>query len=221
MRVFGGFDFTAKDLERSDFAEHGYASGVPMGGDLKAAPAGKAPAFVIRAMRDPDGANLDRIQVVKGWMDAEGKTHEKIYDVAWSGDAQAGQGRQAAAGRQHRECRRKRPTRTRSARRYLHGVLAGSAVQPEASARSTTSACWRSRRRAGRRYDAKFFGVDAAEGRAREHPGARVHVADLVQPRLKATRGFAKALDVDFVRLYVEQAKLHAAPMWLAGGGHP
>jgi hypothetical protein len=85
VRVFGGFDFTAKDLDRSDFAEQGYKRGVPMGGDLKAAPAGKAPAFVIRALRDPDGANLDRIQVIKGWLDAAGKTHEKVYDVAWSG----------------------------------------------------------------------------------------------------------------------------------------
>ena len=90
VRVFGGFDFTAKDLERSDFAEQGYARGVPMGGDLKAAPAGKAPAFVIRAVRDPDGANLDRIQVVKGWIDAEGKAHEKIYDVVWSGERKPG-----------------------------------------------------------------------------------------------------------------------------------
>ena len=85
VRVFGGFDFTAKDLARSDFAEQGYARGVPMGGDLKAAPAGKAPAFVIRAVRDADGANLDRIQIIKGWLDAAGKTHEKIHDVAWSG----------------------------------------------------------------------------------------------------------------------------------------
>jgi len=90
VRVFGGFDFDAKDLERSDFAEQGYARGVPMGGDLKAAPAGKAPNFMIRAQRDTDGANLDRVQVIKGWLDAAGKTHEKIYDVAWSGNRKAG-----------------------------------------------------------------------------------------------------------------------------------
>ena len=86
VRVFAGFDFTAKDLERSDFAENGYKRGVPMGGDLKAAPAGKAPTLLIRALRDADGANLDRIQVIKGWLDAAGKTHEKVYDVAWSGN---------------------------------------------------------------------------------------------------------------------------------------
>jgi hypothetical protein len=90
VRVFGGFDFKATDLERSDFAEQGYQRGVPMGGDLKAAPAGKAPALLVRAQRDADGANLDRVQVIKGWLDAAGKTHEKVYDVAWSGARKVG-----------------------------------------------------------------------------------------------------------------------------------
>ena len=90
VRVFGGYDFTAEDLERSDFAEQGYKRGVPMGGDLKSAPAGKAPSFLVRAVRDADGANLDRIQVIKGWLDAAGKTHEKVYDVAWSGNRKPG-----------------------------------------------------------------------------------------------------------------------------------
>lgn len=84
VRVFGGFDFAESDLTRPDFAENGYAKGVPMGGDLKQAPAEKAPAFMMQALRDPDGANLDRIQIVKGWLDASGQTHEKVYDVAWS-----------------------------------------------------------------------------------------------------------------------------------------
>jgi Protein of unknown function (DUF3604) len=61
-----------------------------MGGDLSASPEGKAPAFVIRALRDADGANLDRIQVVKGWMDAKGELKEKVYDVVWSGDRKPG-----------------------------------------------------------------------------------------------------------------------------------
>lgn len=84
VRVFAGWDFAADEIERPDFAAQGYARGVPMGGDLKAAPAGKAPAFMVRALRDPEGANLDRIQIVKGWLDKGGKTHERIYDVAVS-----------------------------------------------------------------------------------------------------------------------------------------
>jgi len=84
VRVFAGWDFTADEVTRPDFAEQGYDRGVPMGGDLKAAPAGKAPTLMIRAMRDPDGANLDRIQVIKGWFDAAGQQHEQVYDVAVS-----------------------------------------------------------------------------------------------------------------------------------------
>ena len=90
VRVFGGFDFTAEDLDAPTSPSTATSSGVPMGGDLKAAPAGKAPRFLIRALRDADGANLDRVQVVKGWLDAAGKTHEKVYDVAWSGDRKPG-----------------------------------------------------------------------------------------------------------------------------------
>ena len=86
VRVFGGFDFNAQDLYRSDFAKHGYDKGVPMGGDLKKAPKGKSPAFLIRALRDVDGANLDRIQIVKGWVDGSGRRRERVFNVAWSGD---------------------------------------------------------------------------------------------------------------------------------------
>ena len=90
VRVFAGYDLEASDLERSDFAKYAYSKGVPMGGDLAAAPEGKAPVLIVRALRDPDGANLDRIQVIKGWLDKEGKTHEKVYDVAMSDDRKAG-----------------------------------------------------------------------------------------------------------------------------------
>ncbi|MFN2254768.1 MAG: DUF3604 domain-containing protein [Candidatus Promineifilaceae bacterium] len=86
VRVFGGFEFSEDDLNRSDFAKHGYDKGVPMGDDLTSAPEGKAPTFLIRAIRDVDGANLDRIQIIKGWLNANGKSEEKIYDVAWSDD---------------------------------------------------------------------------------------------------------------------------------------
>jgi Protein of unknown function (DUF3604) len=84
VRVFAGWDFQANEVERQDFAKQGYARGVPMGGDLSAAPRGKTPSFMVRALRDPDNANLDRIQVIKGWVDKKGKTRERIYDVAVS-----------------------------------------------------------------------------------------------------------------------------------------
>jgi hypothetical protein len=84
VRVFGGWDFVAEDITTGDFAAKGYRHGVPMGGDLFQAPAGKEPSFLIRALRDPDGANLDRVQIIKGWLDAKGETHERIYDVAVS-----------------------------------------------------------------------------------------------------------------------------------------
>jgi len=86
VRTFAGWDFEADELERPDFADQGYARGVPMGGDLTDAPAGAAPTMMIRALRDADGANLDRVQVVKGWLNANGTTEERIYDVACSDD---------------------------------------------------------------------------------------------------------------------------------------
>ena len=86
VRVFAGWDFAADEVERQGFADRGYAGGVPMGGDLAAAPAGKAPTFLVRAMRDPDNANLDRVQIVKGWLKASGETEERIYDVVCSDD---------------------------------------------------------------------------------------------------------------------------------------
>jgi hypothetical protein len=82
VRVFGGWDFAEDEVSRPDFARAGYARGVPMGGDLRPGPEGAAPNFMIRALRDPDGANLDRIQIIKGWLDASGETHERIWDVA-------------------------------------------------------------------------------------------------------------------------------------------
>jgi hypothetical protein len=90
VRFFGGYDYTADDAKTRYFAELGYAKGVPMGGDLTPAAAGKAPTFLVAAMKDPIGGNLDRIQIVKGWVGAAGKTYEKIYDVAWSGNRKPG-----------------------------------------------------------------------------------------------------------------------------------
>lgn len=98
VRIFGGFGFTPDDVKRADFAKHGYANGVPMGGDLKAAPDGKAPVFLVQALKDPDAANLDRVQIIKGWLDSSGKTHEQVYDVAWSGDRKPVDGKLPAVG---------------------------------------------------------------------------------------------------------------------------
>jgi hypothetical protein len=86
VRFFGGFDFAEDDMKRRDLALVGYTKGVPMGGDIENAPVGKAPTFLVFALRDAIGANLDRIQIVKGWLDAEGKTQERVYNVAWSDD---------------------------------------------------------------------------------------------------------------------------------------
>jgi hypothetical protein len=90
VRFFGGYDFTATDATSRYLAEAGYAKGVPMGGDLAGAPAGKAPTFLVAALKDPAGANLDRIQIVKAWVDASGKGQEKVYDVVWSGNRRPG-----------------------------------------------------------------------------------------------------------------------------------
>ena len=90
VRVFGGWDFADKEVLRPDFVRAGYARGVPMGGNLSPASKGGAPKFMVRALRDPDGANLDRIQMIKGWVDAKGETQEKIYDIALSDDRMAG-----------------------------------------------------------------------------------------------------------------------------------
>jgi hypothetical protein len=85
VRFFGGSDFTDADVKGAGAVKAGYARGVPMGSDLKV-PAGKAPSFMVMASKDPKSGNLDRVQIVKGWLDDQGKQHEKVYDVVWSGD---------------------------------------------------------------------------------------------------------------------------------------
>ena len=84
VRVYGGYDYNPDDIKTADWAQAACAKGVPMGGDLMAAAEGQVPSFLVQARKDPDGANLDRIQIVKGWMDADGNTHEKVFDVSWS-----------------------------------------------------------------------------------------------------------------------------------------
>ncbi|MCA3180443.1 MAG: DUF3604 domain-containing protein [Burkholderiaceae bacterium] len=90
VRFFGGWDFTGADAGNRMPASVGYAKGVPMGGDLAGAPQGRSPTFLVAALRDAQGANLDRIQIVKGWVDRYGRTQEQVHDVVWSGDRKPG-----------------------------------------------------------------------------------------------------------------------------------
>jgi hypothetical protein len=90
VRFFGGWDYNENDLRSRAPAFRGYEKGVPMGGDLTKAPEGEAPVFMAYALRDPIGANLDRIQIIKGWVDSNGETHEKVYDVVVSDDREIG-----------------------------------------------------------------------------------------------------------------------------------
>lgn len=90
VRFFGGWEFSSGDATNRLPAAMGYAKGVPMGGDLSNAPQGKSPTFLVAALKDPIGANLDRIQIIKGWLDKDGKTQERIYDVAVSGGRSIG-----------------------------------------------------------------------------------------------------------------------------------
>ncbi|NJN47425.1 MAG: DUF3604 domain-containing protein [Candidatus Competibacteraceae bacterium] len=88
VRFFGGWDFEPSDAQNRLPAALGYSKGVPMGGDLNNAPEGRSPTFLVAALKDPIGANLDRIQIVKGWLDAQGQVQEQVYDVVW-GDPDA------------------------------------------------------------------------------------------------------------------------------------
>ncbi len=94
VRFFGGWDFDAADAQNRLPANAGYMKGVPMGGDLPAAPQdddkSKAPTFLVAALKDPYSGNLDRIQIVKGWLDEDNKWQEKVYDAVWSGDRRPG-----------------------------------------------------------------------------------------------------------------------------------
>lgn len=86
LRLFSGWDFKRQDSQGHDFVDLGYAKGVPMGSDLPLSSAGDKPSFIVAAAKDLNGANLDRIQIIKGWLDPEGNSHEKVVDIAWSGE---------------------------------------------------------------------------------------------------------------------------------------
>ena len=82
VRFFAGWDFSDDSLRRSDVLQQAYATGVPMGGELSSNDVGLRPRFLIMASKDPEGANLDRAQIIKAWVDSQGVSHEKVYDIA-------------------------------------------------------------------------------------------------------------------------------------------
>jgi hypothetical protein len=178
VRVFAGWNFTAGDLDRSDFAKHGYDNGVPMGGDLSGAPEGKAPTFLIRALRDVDGANLDRTQVIKGWLEGERRERGEGLRRRLVRRPRAGARRQASAGRRHGE-RRGGDLHQRDRRAVPAGVLDRLGFRSgrarfllRAGAGNSYPALDHLRRQDLRRR--------ASRGCSREHPRACLHLADLV-----------------------------------------
>jgi hypothetical protein len=86
VRMFAGWSFDARDLKGNGWSAAAYTKGVPMGGTIKAAKPGQVPRILVSVLKDPDGANLDRVQIIKGWRGRDGKLHEKIYDVAYAGN---------------------------------------------------------------------------------------------------------------------------------------
>ena len=180
VRFFGGFDFSEADANTRSPAIAGYTKGVPMGGDLGHAPTGKVPTFLVAALKDPIGANLDRYQIIKGWLDKAGEVHEKIYDVAWSGDRKAGpDGKLPPVGNTVDV-----PNATWSntiGAPELISVWKDPDFDPEQRAFyygriiEIPTPRWTA-------YDAKYFGLDVAAGGADDDTGASLHVADLVQP---------------------------------------
>ncbi len=179
VRLFGGWEFEPADANNRMPAAIGYAKGVPMGGDLSTAPKGKAPTFIAAALKDAIGANLDRIQIIKGWVDKDGKTQERIYDVAVSGGrAIDTDGRCKTAGRQHGR-RRERDVDQHHRRAGADHGLEGPGLRPgaagvllRAGARDPDAALDRLRREALR--------DQAPPGHDDDAPGAGLHLADLV-----------------------------------------
>ena len=148
VRFFGGWDFTAEDATSRLPAAAGYQKGVPMGGDLPAAPEGKAPTFLVAALKDAHSGNLDRIQIVKGWLDAERQHPGKGLRRRLERRPPAGRRRQAAAGRQHRR-RRPRHLDQHHRRPRADRRLDRPRLRPGARRPSTTPRSSRSRPRAG------------------------------------------------------------------------
>ncbi len=179
VRFFGGFDFEARDAQTRLPAKIGYTKGVPMGGDLSNAPKGKAPTFLAAALKDPIGANLDRYQIIKGWLDAKGAATRKDLRRRLVRKPQVGfENRQAALGGQYGGCRERdldqHHRRNRADRGVERsGIRSGAArFLLRARDRDPDAALDRLRREIFRRQDAK--------GSADDHHRARLHFADLV-----------------------------------------
>ena len=115
VRLFGGWGYASDDATKKELAQIGYANGVPMGGDLTEAPEGKAPRFLVYAIKGPRGANLDRVQMVKGWLNENGVAQEQGVQHRLVRRPRAPRRRHAETGRQHRRSRHRHDTRTRSA----------------------------------------------------------------------------------------------------------
>jgi hypothetical protein len=173
VRIFAGWDFEPAEVQRPDFAKAGYERGVPMGGDLRKAPNGKSPTFMIRALRDVDGANLDRVQIIKGWVDNKGELHEQVYDVMCSD--------QRAINDKHR-CDKpvgntvdiEQATYTNSIGDALIWRIGRTRHSTPISARSITCACWRSRRRAGPPTTRPFSAMHCPKACRRHSRNARI-----------------------------------------------
>ncbi len=180
VRFFGGWDFTAEDAESRMPAGVGYAKGVPMGGDLRKGPGGKSPTFLVAAMKDPYSGNLDRIQIVKGWLDKDSKTHEKVYDVVWSGDRKAGANGKVPPVGNTVDVAKATWKNTIGAPELAHHL------DRSGFRRATAGLLLRARHRdpdaaLDRVRGAALRHQDAAGG-ADDDAGARVHLADLVRP---------------------------------------
>ena len=156
----------------------GYTKGVPMGGDLTAAPDGKAPTFLVAALKDPIGANLDRYQIVKGWLDAAGEVHEKVYDVAWSGDRKPGADGKVPAVGNTVDVANATWTNTIGAPELI-AVWTDPEFDPAQRAfyygrvLEIPTPRWTA-------YDAKYFGIKMPPEVRDGDAGARLHLADLV-----------------------------------------
>ena len=149
-----------------------------MGGDLPPAPSGKAPTFLVAALKDPIGANLDRYQIVKGWMDTAGELHEQVYDVAWSGDRKPGADGKLPPVGNTVDVANATWTNTIGAPELI-SVWTDPDFDPAerafyyARVIEIPTPRWTA-------YDAKYFGVDHAAGSSDDDTGAGLHIADLV-----------------------------------------